>query len=162
MKEFDTNGIELSTFQAEVFEESIDMCEESSPIFLRRFYLSDYAHTLDEEDASIISLDINEAFASLNEQYGKTSYGKTKYTKEALYWLGYFSRYVCYTREISSKAFYRLFDVIDIYSLYEAYHTQSEEWCLAHLLSKYGYTESTLDKNQHLKEILRSNLNLSL
>lgn len=158
MREFDANGLELASFQGELFEQSVDRCEESSPIFLRRFYLSDYAFLLDEGEASLLSLDPNEAFESLHRQYGPSRYGKTKYAKAGLYWLGYFSRYVCYTRELSSRSFYRLFDVKDIYGLYESYHTQSEEWCLAHLLSKKGYTEATLDKNQRLKEALRSGL----
>lgn len=158
MKEFDGNGLELATFQAELFEASLSACEESSPIFLRRFFLSDYASTLDEGDASIQSLAINEAFDAIHKQYGFSKYGKTKYTKEGLYWLGYFSRYVSYTREVASRTFYRLFDVKDIYGLYEAYHTQSEEWCLAHLLAKNGYTEATLDKNERLKAAIKANL----
>lgn len=162
MREFDENGLELATFQAEVFEQSLEVCGESSPIFLRRFFLSDYASTLDDGDASIQSLDANEAFMAMKRQYGESRYGKIKYSKQGLYWLGYFSRYVCYTRQLSSQAFYRLFDVKDIYGLYEAYHTQSEEWCIEHLLRKNGYTEATLDKKERLKNTLRANLNLSI
>ena len=162
MREFDANGLELASFQGELFEQSIKACGESSPVFLRRFFLSDYAATLDDGDSSIQSLDSNEAFESIQRQYGSSRYGKDKYSSGGMYWLGYFARYVCYTRELSSRAFYRLFDVKDIYSLYEPYHTQSEEWCLAHLLSKNGYTEATLDKNQRLLEALRAQANLSL
>lgn len=158
MREFDGNGLELALFQSKLFELSVDECPASSPIFLRRFFLSSYASSLDEGDPSTLSLDPMEAFKSLKAQYGENGYGKTKYGKEGLAWLGYFSRYVCYTREISSRAFYHLFDVKDLYSLYEVYHTQSEEWCLAHLLEKNGYTEATLDKNERLKTGLRKNL----
>lgn len=160
MRNFDANGLELASFQGELFEQSVDECKESSPIFLRRFFLSDYAATLDDEDISIQALDINEAFLSLNKEYGESDYGKVKYSRAALYWLGYLSRYVSYTRELSSRTFYRLFDVKEIYGLYEAYHTQSEEWCIAHLLKKNGYTEATLDKNERLKESLKLDLNL--
>lgn len=162
MREFDVDALELATFQAELFEQSLEECGESSPIFLRRFFLSNFAYYLDNEHPALLALDKIEAFKAIHQQYGYSNYGKTKYTKEGLYWLGYFSRYVCYTRDLLSRAFYRLFDVKDIYSLYEAYHTQSEEWCLAHLLEKYGYTEATLDKNERLKEGLRRQLNLVL
>lgn len=161
MREFDAGGLELATFQAELFELSAESCRESSPIFLRRFFLSDCAAAIDSEDASLQSLDAEEAFASINRQYGHSGYGKAKYGKEGLYWLGYFSRYVCYTRELSSRSFYRLFDVKEIYGLYEAYHTQSEEWCLKHLLRQKGYTEADLDKRERLKAALRASLGLA-
>lgn len=155
MREFDAYGLELATFQGELFAHSPSSCGESSPIFLRRFFLSDYASTLDDGDEASLSLDEEEAFASLKKQYGESLYGKIRYGEDGLHWLGYFSRYVCYTRELSSRAFYRLFDVKKIYALYEAYHTQSEEWCLEHLLRRYGYTEEDLDKNGRLKKALR-------
>lgn len=158
MREFDRDALELAVFQAELFEKSLEKCGESSPIFLRRFFLSRYARFLDDENPALLSLDPVEAFRALDKQYVRSGYGKTKYGADGLYWLGYFSRYVCYTRELSSKCFYRLFDVKEIYALYEAYHTQGEEWCLAHLLEKHGYTEATLDKNERLKDALRRQL----
>lgn len=161
MREFDSSALELATFQGELFALSPKECEESSPVFLRRYFLSDYAHHLDETDPSLLSLDANEAFSALAGQYGESRYGKRKYDEAGLYWLGYFSRYVTYTRDLSSRAFYRLFDINELYALYEAYHTQSEEWCLAHLLRKYGYGEEDLSKEERLKKALRASFGVA-
>lgn len=98
---------------------------------------------------------IPEAFESLDKEYGHSSYGKEKYSSEAMFWLGYFTRYICYTREIPSRLLYRLFDIKKVYSLYTPFHTQSEEWCISRLLDQYGYTEATLDLNERLKAIMR-------
>ncbi|MBP5091898.1 MAG: hypothetical protein J6328_05015 [Bacilli bacterium] len=155
MREFDQNGLDIASFQAELFEESLSRSATSSPIFLRRFFLSRWASSMDRIPVPIQSFDLNEAFASIEEQFGKSEYGKLKYDPDALYWLGYITRYIAYTREISSKLLYRLFDVKRIYSLYEAYHTQSEERCIAHLLSLFGYDEKVFDVNERIKGILR-------
>ncbi len=155
MREFNRCGLEIATFQAELFEASIAQCETSSPIFLRRFFLSHYAYKMDYEPVELQSFVLSEAFASIEKEYGHSNYGKKKYNPDAMYWLGYFTRYICYTREIPCTLLYRLFDVNKIYSLYESYHTQSEEWCISHLLESYGYTEKTLDLNERLKMIMR-------
>ncbi len=155
MKEFDREGLEFAEFQGRVFTESLERSQTSSPIFLRRFFLSDFVYRIDQIPAVLLAMDVNEAFREIDKQYGPSNYGKTKYDADALYWLGYFLRYICYTREISSRLAYRLFDVNEIYSSYAIYHTQNEEWCLAHLLSEYGYTEKIFDPNERFKALLR-------
>lgn len=43
MRKFDHEGLEIASFQAELFEASVTQTNTSSPIFLRRFLLSDFA-----------------------------------------------------------------------------------------------------------------------
>lgn len=155
MREFDREGLEIATFQGRLFEASTMECDASSPIFLRRFFRSHYAYKMDTRPVVLQALVLPRAFEEIEKEYGYSNYGKKKYNKEALYWLGYFTRYICYTREITSALLYRLFDVNKIYSLYEAYHTQSEEWCIAHLLESSGYTEATLNIHERLKACIR-------
>ncbi len=155
MRKFDRQGLEIAMFQAELFEASLIRSKTSSPIFLRRFFLSDFADKMDYTPVDLQAFSIPDAFYYIEKQYGSSTYGKMKYSPESLYWLGYFTRYVCYTRETPSRLFYRLFDVKQVCSLYEAYHTQGEEWCLAHLLESYGYSEADLDINERLKKIMK-------
>lgn len=155
MREFDRDGLDVASFQGQLFEESLDYCETSSPIFLRRFFRSRYAEMVDNTPVAIQPLFVPDAFEEIEKQYGKSSYGKIRYNRNAMYWLGYITRYICYTRQVSSRLFYHLFDVKKIYSLYEAYHTQSEEWCVARILELFGYDEKTLDMHERLKSILR-------
>ncbi len=153
---FDRIGLDKALFQARLFEASVDKYGTSSPVFLRRFYRSSYAAKLDTCPGDLFLYDLNDAFYRLDEQYGKSSYGTLRYPKENLYWLGYLSRYICYTRNFDSRLFYSFFDVKQICQSYPAYHTQSEEWCLAHLLAQYGYTEDDLDRNKRLKKIIKA------
>ena len=158
MRPFDREGLALASFQGRLFAESLRQTDTSSPIFLRRFFLSDFAFSLDEKPAPLVDLDIPRAFEDIEKQYGKSTYGKERYHERGLYWLGYFARYVCYTREISSRDFYHLFDVKKLYGLYEAYHTQSEEWVLSHLLKSNGYTEDVFDVNERIKNAIRRHM----
>ncbi len=82
-----------------------------------------------------------------------------KQNREGLYWLEYLTRYICYTRNINSILLYKLFDVKQIYSLYNSYPTQNEEWCLSRLLCQYGYTEDDLDINKRLKRAIQRHRN---
>ena len=97
MREFDYNGFLLAEYQAKLFEKSVDLnC--SSPVFLRRFLHSDLVNILDENDSTILPLDVNEGIKSIMGQFGDTSYGKNKYSKSSLFWMGYMYRYIAYTR----------------------------------------------------------------
>ena len=75
MREFDYNGFLLTEYQAKLFEKSVDLnC--SSPVFLRRFLHSDLVNILDENDSTILPLDVNEGIKSIMGQFGDTSYEK--------------------------------------------------------------------------------------
>ena len=98
MKEFDHEGLILAEFQGKLFEKSYELnC--SSPIFFRRFLHSELLKQLDKNRSSAFSLDVNEGISLIVEQYGDSKYGQTKYSKSALFWIGYMYRYISYTRE---------------------------------------------------------------
>ena len=76
MREFDRDGLDVASFQGRLFEESVDRCETSSPIFLRRFFRSRYAEMVDNTPVAIQPLFVPDAFEEIEKQYGKSSYGK--------------------------------------------------------------------------------------
>ena len=154
MREFDSLGLKLATFQGDIFERSVDRLNCSSPIFMRRFKYSDYAYKLDNANENEL-LDPEYAFDEINSQFKETSYGQTKYQKEVMFWVGYMYRYISYTREITTKKAFSIFDVSKLISNYYVYHTQSEEWVISRLLDDIGKDESIFDKNVSLKRILK-------
>ena len=86
MREFDHNGLLKAEYLGNLFELSEELtC--SSPVFMRRFIHSDVLKSLDNN--VYISFDASESIRSITEQFGETSYGKEKYSKGALFWIGY-------------------------------------------------------------------------
>ena len=157
MREFDINGLRLAEYQAELFELSATALSCSSPVFLRRFLYSEVLKSLDTNDSSRLQLDPNIGISEIDEQFGKSEYGKIKYSRETLFWMGYLYRYISYTRDIETPILFKLFDYKKLVDLYYVYHTQSMEWCIENLLELNGLTENIFDKNWRLKETIRKN-----
>ena len=151
MRELDRNGLLLAEYQGKLFEKSQELnC--SSPIFIRRFLHSDLLNKLD--NGKSISFDINEGIQSILEQFGDTSYGKEKYSKAALFWIGYMYRYIAYTREQETSYIMKLFAYKQMNAVYYSYHTQDPEWCIKSLLNLNNATEEIFDNNSRLKIII--------
>lgn len=123
MREFDEYGLKICRFQGELFSASLKMTECSSPVFLRRFLLSDVAKRMDNDGFRFESVNLIDVIDEVNEQYGESSYGKVRYGVDELYWIGYLYRYWAYTQEIGSKALYRMVKPATLRDLYLPYHS---------------------------------------
>lgn len=155
MKEFDHDGLLLAEFQGKLFEKSADLhC--STAVFIRRFLHSDYLKKLDTNNLSVLSLDVNEGIDSIQKQFGDSNYGQTKYSKSALFWMGYIYRYLAYTRETTTKFVMSLFPYRQLNDVYYSFHTQDPEWCVRSLLEMSDLNEDVFDKNIRLKEVIMS------
>ncbi len=155
MREFDNNGLRLAEYQGKLFELSTKACNCSSSVFLRRFYYSNLLTVLDKNDSSLISLVPSEGLEEIEKQFGKSSYGKIKYSTESLFWMGYIYRYISYTRNVETKFIMRLFPPKTMNDVYFAYHTQSPEWCVDSLLELNHITEDVFDCNWRLKQVIQ-------
>ncbi len=153
MRKFDTNGLLLAEYQGKIFEKSYDL-ECSTPIFMRRFFHSKLLDSLEENSCAFVSLDVNEAMDSILEQFGPSKYGKEKYSKSALFWIGYLYRYIAYTREEETRFIAKIFDYKLLNNVYYSYHTQSLEWCISSLLDIKNLDEDIFDKNKRLKKAI--------
>lgn len=157
MKEFDHNGLLLAEFQGKLFEKSTELgC--SSAIFLRRFFYSDFLKQLDKNDSSTMSLDVIEAIQDIQDQFGEYNYGKVKFSKSSLFWMGYMYRYISYTRGLSTRFVMRNFPYKQMNDVYFSFHTQDPEWCVKSLLEMNGKNEDFLDNNLRLKAIIRARM----
>ena len=72
-----------------------------------------------------------------------------------MYWLGFIYRYICYTRECSTKFIFELIPPSELKTHYYVYHTQSEEWVVNRILETRDLTEDIFDKNKRLKKRLK-------
>ena len=113
---------------------------------IRRFLHSDLLSKLDSNNSSSLSLDVCEGINSILEQFGDTDYGKVKYSKSALFWIGYMYRYISYTREQSTKFIMQLFNYRQMNDVYYSFHTQD-------------LSENIFDNNARLKQIIREHGN---
>ncbi|MBQ7891726.1 MAG: hypothetical protein IJ359_06215 [Erysipelotrichaceae bacterium] len=158
MRKFDNNGLLLAEYQGKLFEKSTELnC--STGIYIRRFLHSNLLKQLDTNNPVVISLDVNEGNQSIIEQFGDSEYGKEKYSKSALFWIGYMYRYISYTRELSTKYIMSLFTYRQMNEVYYSFHTQDPEWCITSLLELNNLTENVFDKNHRLKEIIKEKWN---
>ena len=155
MREFDKNGLLVATFQAKLFEESIAKTNYSSPLFLRRFKYAEATKELDNKHPSLLDLNRNIFFKRIKEEFGESDYGEEKYDKATMYWLGYIYRYICYTRQCSTKFIFDLIPPSELKDHYYVYHTQSEEWVINRILENKGLTEDVFDKNERMKKLLK-------
>lgn len=154
MRKFDHDGLLLAEYQGKLFEKSNEL-KCSTAIYLRRFLHSDLLKKLDTNNPSSLSLDVTEGTNSILEQFGDSEYGKVKYSKNSLFWMGYMYRYISYTREQNTKFIMQLFDYKQMNDVYFAFHTQDPEWCIQSLLEMNNRTENIFDNNFRIKQIIK-------
>lgn len=123
MKPLDSIEIKLCQLQAKIFEESVKKTNYSSPIFIRRFMLSSIAKSFDEKKYLFQSISIEETFDLLDEEYGQSEYGKTKYTEDQMFWIGYIYRCIAIKYNLTSKVVYEMFNAREIVKHYNIGHT---------------------------------------
>jgi len=153
MKNFDEPGLKLCRMQAELFVLSASKLECSSPIFLRRFMLSNVATRMDQDGFLYESCTEDDILQEIEEEFGATKYGKEKYSTEELYWIGYLYRYWCYTYEKNSKQVYKLIKPSELRQLYYPYHSLDPAQAIERILESKGLIEE--DLTQKGVEILR-------
>ena len=153
MKSFDHDGLILAEYQGKIFEKSTDL-KCSTAVFLRRFLHSDYLKKMDTNDVASLSLDVNEGIDSIQSQFGDSEYGKKKYSKSAMFWIGYMYRYLSYTRGVRTKFLMGLFPYKQLNDVYYSFHTQDPEWCVQSLLEMNGQSEDVFDNNLRLKAVI--------
>ena len=158
MRKLDNNGLILCDLQSDLFEKSLSL-ECSSEIFIRRFMNSKIAKQFDSTQILDDTLTISDINEELIKEYGYSSYGSIKYSKNELYWIGHIYRYLCYTYEITSKQAYKIIKPKELRSLFMAYHTFDTKHAIERILEAKNiildkdYTEEGI---QILKKIRKN------
>jgi hypothetical protein len=123
MKKMDSLGLKICSYQAMLFEKTIEETDCSSKIFIRRFMNSNLAKRMDSVGFMFESLDISDAIKEVQNQYGESAYGNEKFTANELHWIGYIYRYWVYVTEKSSKQVYKIVKPEELRQLYFPYHS---------------------------------------
>ncbi len=123
MRKMDSLGLKICSYQAVLFESSLENTDCSSKIFIRRFMNSNLAKRMDSDGFVFDSLDISDAIRELEEQYGVSSYGIEKFSIEEMHWIGYMYRYWAYISGKSSKQIYKIIKPEKMRKLYFPYHS---------------------------------------
>lgn len=122
-REMDQVGLLLCDIQGKIFEQSVIREECSSNIFIRRYMNSKFVSRMDNLTFVNESMTIEEIFKELDVEYGKTSYGKIKFSVNEMYWIEYIYRYLSYVYKIDSKNAYKIIKGTELRRLFFAYHS---------------------------------------
>ena len=93
----DTVDLKLCQIQGKIFEESIGSLNCSSQVFIRRFMNSEIAKDMDNLALLETNVQAKDILDIIENEYGKSDYGSTKYPLNVMHWMGYFYRYFSYT-----------------------------------------------------------------
>ncbi len=149
MKKLDFNERKLCQLQGKIFEESIDKVECSSLIFIRRFMQSNLSKKFDDYSFLVMALDINDCFYEIENEYGFSSYGKIKYSKNEMFWIGYIYRTLAIIYKLPSREVFKLFNAKDIVSYYNIYHTFDIEQAAEKMMESINYQIPDLEKDAY-------------
>lgn len=156
MKKLDFNERKLCQIQGKIFEESIEKVECSSLIFIRRFMQSDLSKKFDDYSFLVMALDINDCFYEIEKEYGVSSYGKIKYSKNEMFWIGYIYRALSIIYKLSSREIFKLFNAKKIVTYYNIYHTFDVEQAVEKMMESINYQIPDFEKDayQLLKKLM--------
>lgn len=156
MKTMNEDGLLLCDIQGKIFENSIDYVTISSEMFIRRYMLSKIVKSLDDQSFLDDTLTIDDVFDEIDKEYGPLVYGKIKYNKEILYWIGYIYRYFAFTYELSSRQVYRMIKPKELNEAYYVYHTFDCQQAIERLLESKGIYFTPEKQNERLLRLIRN------
>ncbi len=158
MRKIDEIGLKLCKIQGDVFSASVKETECSSPIFMRRFMNSQVAQRMDFGGFLFEACDTDQIFDEINTEFGKSSYGKEKYSESELYWIGYIYRYWSYTYQKTSKQIYKFIKPKELRGLYYPYHSLDPTQAIERILEAKGVNERDLTAKgvKIMRDIMKS------
>lgn len=157
MRKIDEIGLKLCKIQAEVFAASPSETNCSSLIFIRRFMNSQVAQRMDSGGFLFESCETKQIFEEIDEAFGRSSYGKEKYSEVELYWIGYLYRYWSYTYQKTSKQVYRFIKPKVLRGLYYPYHSLDPAQAIERILEAKGASDEDFTERgvKILREIVK-------
>lgn len=145
MRKLDYNEYKLCQMQAKIFEASLKYANFSSPMFIRRFMMSDIVYEFDDMSYLFKSSNIEDSILELNKAY-KESTKSPLYTENQMYWIGYVYRALAILYNKSSKSIYKLFPAKEIIKYYNVFHTFFIEEACERMMETIGYEDSDYTK----------------
>lgn len=141
MRQIDYDGLLMCKIQGRIFELSLDYLNCSSPVFIKKYMYSDDARSMDVCNF----LNKTKSDIQVIEDIKDNSFGKIKYSKDELYWIGYIYRYFVYTYELNSKYVFKHLNGSTLKDLYYAYHTYDCSVAIEKIIEKYNIGTNSID-----------------
>lgn len=156
MKPLTSLEILLCQSQAKIFEASVDNTCYSSAIFIRRFMYSSIGKSFDDKLFLYRTESKEDVFDLMDEEFGESSYGKIKYTKDQMFWIGYIYRVISIKYNLSSKSVYKLFNAQDIVKYYNICHTFDAVDAAERMMESIKYCETPIEEiaYKYMKRLL--------
>lgn len=158
MKPLNSIEIKLCQKQAKIFELSVNKTDYSSPIFIRRFMYSSIAKSMDDKLYLFTSESEEDTFLILENEFGKSSYGKEKYSQDQMFWIGYIYRCLCIKYNLSSKSIYKLFNAKEVVKYYNICHTYDIVDAAERMMESISYDDSPVEERAYniMKRLLQN------
>lgn len=134
MKRLDEIDYSICRMQAKLFEASLEKTNVSSPVFIRRFMNSSVSELFDNKTIIYTTISNDDIFDMIDEEFGETNYGKKKYYRDEMYWIGYVYRALSIYYGFTSKVVYKLFPSTEIVKFYNIGHTFDPEDAIERLV----------------------------
>jgi len=122
MNKIDSDGLLMCKIQGNIFEKSFELCSSSSSVFIKRYMNSYPADSMDRDTFLFGTMSDYQVIDYINEEYPKP-YGKEKFSKEELYWIGFTYRYWSYVYKQRSKDIIKTCSPSEMRKLYYPYHS---------------------------------------
>ena len=105
---------------------------------------SSVAARMDKDGFVFEARDSRNILEEIEDEFGKTTYGSEKYSREEMYWMGYLYRYWAYTYQRTSRQLYRIIKPKELRELYYPYHSLDPAAAIERILEARGLTETDM------------------
>ncbi len=151
MRKLNNAEYKSAQLQGELFEMSLDKAAFSSPMFIRRFMMSELAIGFVDKSYLVSSTSNEELINRLNNQY-KPSTRRPLYTRNEMYWIGYIYAALCFLYSLNPKTAYKQFPAKEIREYYNIYHTYDIEQAAERMMENTGMSR---DINERAYQVLK-------
>ena len=138
MRKLDFNEFKMCQILGRVFEKSVDLSNQSSPLFIRRFMTYEGAKPFFDKSYLAQSSNEEDIILELNGVYQAAS-NRQLYSKEQMHWIGYVYGALCFLYGCSPKEVYALFPAKEIVKYHDIYHTFDIEEAAERMMENVGY-----------------------
>ena len=142
MRQLTERETKLCRENAKLFEESLNFFQMSSPLFIKRFMLSNLTKSFDDGSFLLGGSDYRSVLDELAGKYRNEPFGKDRYSGDELYWIGYMYRAICSLHGLNSKQVFRLIPGREIRKHYYICHTLDPSYAAERLLEAVGFDAS--------------------
>lgn len=139
----------MCKIQGSIFEKSLKYLNCSSPLFIKKYMMSEDALSMDK----LYFLNTTKSDTQVLLDMKDTTFGTTKYSDYDMYWMGYIYRYWSYTYEIDSKQLYKMFPGTKLIK-YSAYSENDPKYTIDLIIEennlKMPQVNNSLAKSQNI------------